>query len=249
MRKIEFKIGKQEYEVKDVNLMNYKEILEMLENPDKDTPYEIVEMLSGCPKEELMALKTVDWYFLWQEVQDMLIGTSTSTTTIVPVIEFHGVRYGLPTIEEMSIGEFADLDVITSGLNPEKRVAEIAAILYRPIVEETPEYIKLEPYSLEGTKKRTKLFQYLPLTAIKSANAFFLQCQNQSLKNMLDSFILEKNSSTFLQDLADLEESLQPDHGGHSLTSLLEKIPSDLNKLQNYLSGQPLTGLLGSETK
>jgi hypothetical protein len=249
MNKIEFKIGKKEYEVKDVNLMNYKDILEMLENPDKDTPYEIVEMLSGCPKEELMALKTVDWYFLWREVEDMLLGSSTSTTTIVPVIEFQGVRYSLPSIEDMSIGEFADLDVITSGTSPEKRMAEIAAILYRPIVEETPEYIKIESYSLEGTRKRQKLFQYLPLTAIKSANTFFLQCLNQSLKNMLDSLTSEKNNSTFLEDLADLEKSHPQDLGGLSLTSFLEKIPSDLNKLQNYLSGQASIGLLGNEMK
>ena len=30
MRKIEFKLGKKEYEVKDVTLQNYKDVLEML---------------------------------------------------------------------------------------------------------------------------------------------------------------------------------------------------------------------------
>jgi hypothetical protein len=221
----------------------------MLENPDNDTPYEIVEMLSGCPKEELMALKAVDWYFLWREVQDMLLSSSTSTTTIVPVIEFQGVRYSLPSIEDMSIGEFADLDVITSGASPEKRMAEIAAILYRPIVEETPEYIAIEPYSIEGTRKRQKLFQYLPLTAIKSANTFFLQSLNQSLKNMLDSLMSEKNNSIFLEDPGHLEGFLPQDLGGLSLMSFLEQIPSDLTRLQNYLSDQASIGLLGSETK
>ena len=249
MKKIEFKIGKKEYEVKEINLMNYKDILEMLENPDNDTPYEIVEMLSGCPKEELMALKTVDWFFLWREVQDMLLGSSTSTTSIVPVIEFQGVRYSLPSIEDMSIGEFADLDIITSGSSPEKRMAEVAAILYRPIVEETPEYIKIEPYSIEGTRKRQRLFQYLPLSAIKSANTFFLQSLNQSLKNMLDSLMSEKNNLMSLEDLDLLNESRQQDLGGHSLMFYLEQIPFDLTKLQNYLSAQASIGLRGRETK
>ena len=248
MKKIEFIIGKTEYEVKDVNLMNYKDVLEMLENSDSETPYEIVEMLSGCPKEKLKSLKTVDWYFLWQEVQDLLIGSSSNTNAILPIIEFMGVKYGLPQIEEMSVGEFADLDIIASGMNPEKRVAEIAAILYRPVVEETPEYIRLEDYTVEGTKKRQKLFQYLPISVIKSANAFFLQSASQSLKNTLDSLKLEKNSSTFLQDLEDLERSLQQEHGGTSLTSFLEKIPSDLEKLQSYLLEQPSIGLLGERT-
>jgi hypothetical protein len=148
----------------------------------------------------------------------------------------------------MTIGEFADLDIIASGPSPEKRLAEIASIVYRPVVEETPDYILLEKYTVEGAKKRERLFQFLPLSAIKSANAFFLQSASQSLKNMLDSSSLEKKNSTYLLDLEDLEKSLQPDSGGPSLTSYLEKIPSGLMTLQNYLSEQPLTGSPGKKT-
>lgn len=246
MRKIEFKIGKKEYVVKDVNLMNYKDVLEMLENPDAETPYEIVEFLSGCPKEDLKELKYSDWYFLWEEVQELLKG-GTSTTSIIPVIEFEGKKYGLPQIEEMSVGEFADLDIIASGPNPEKRLAEVASILYRPVVEESEAYIKLEKYTVEGAKKRERLFQFLPLSAIRSANAFFLQSASRSLVNMLDYLQLQNQTSTFPQDLEDLEKSLPPDLGGYSLMSLLEKIPSDLMLLQNSLLGQHSTGLLGEK--
>lgn len=248
MRKIEFKIGKQEYVVKDVNLMNYKDVMEMLQNPDGETPFEIVEFLSGCPKEDLKALKYSDWYFLWQEVQDLLTGNYT-TQSILPIIEFAGIKYGLPQIEDMSVGEFADLDIIASGTNPENRLAEVAAILYRPVIEETDTYIKLEKYTVEGAKKREKLFQYLPLSAIKSANAFFLQSASRSLENMLGYLQNQNQTSTFPQDLEDLEKSLPPDLGGYSLMSLLEKIPSDLTLLQNSLYGPPSTGLLGRETK
>lgn len=248
MRKIEFKIGKQEYVVKDVNLMNYKDVMEMLQNPDGETPFEIVEFLSGCPKEDLKALKYSDWYFLWQEVQDLLTGNYT-TQSILPIIEFAGIKYGLPQIEDMSVGEFADLDIIASGPNPESRLAEVAAILYRPIVEETEDYIVLEKYNIEGVKKREKLFQYLPLTAIRSANAFFLQSASRSLENMLGSFKSKNQTSTFLQDLEELEKSLPQDLGGFSLMSFLEKIPSDLTLLQNSLFGQPSTGLPGRKTK
>ena len=248
MKKIEFKIGREEYEVKDVTLQNYKEVLEMLENQDTETPYEIVEFLSGCPKETLKELKFSDWYFLWDETKDMLLGTSDQTTSIIPVIEFAGKRYGLPSIEDMSVGEFIDLDLITTGASPENRLAEIAAILYRPIAEETEDYIVLEKYSVEEAKKREKAFKFLPLSVIKSANAFFLQSASQSLKNTLDSLKSEKNNSTFLQDLEDLERSLLQEHGGTSLTSFLEKIPSDLEKLQSYLLEQPSIGLHGERT-
>ena len=248
MRKIEFKLGKKDYEVKDVTLQNYKDVLEMLAMPDAETPYEIVEFLSGCPKEDLKSLKYSDWYFLWEEVQELLKG-GTTTASIMPVIEFMGKRYGLPQIEDMSVGEFADLDIIASGPNPEQRLAEVAAILYRPIVEETEDYIVLEKYNIEGVKKREKLFQYLPLTAIRSANAFFLQSASRSLENMLDSFKSKNQTSTFLQDLEELEKSLPQDLGGFSLMSFLEKIPSDLTLLQNSLFGQPSTGLPGRKTK
>jgi hypothetical protein len=249
MKKIEFKIGREEYVVKDVTLQNYKEVLAMLENQDPETPYEIVEFLSGCPKETLKELKFSDWYFLWDETKDLLLGTSDQTTSIIPVIEFAGKRYGLPSIEDMSVGEFIDLDLITTGPSPENRLAEIAAILYRPIAEETEDYIVLEKYSVEEAKKREKLFRFLPLSVIKSANAFFLQSASQSLVNMLDSSKSPNLQSTLRQDLEELERFHQPELGGLSLTSLLEKIPYDFQKLQPYLLDQPLTGLLGSETK
>jgi hypothetical protein len=249
MKKIEFKIGRKEYLVKDVTLTNYKEVLGMLQDTDVETPYEIVEFLSGCPKETLKEIKFADWYFLWEEVKEMLLGNSTSTDTIVPIIEFQDRKYGLPSIEDLSLGEFADLDIIASGQNSENKLAEIAAILYRPVEEEGVDYIKLEKYSVESMKQRARLFQFLPLSAIKSANTFFLQSASQSLKSILDSSSQEKSSSTLLQDLADLERSLPQDPGGFSLTSFLEKIPSDLMQLHPYLSEQHLTGLLGEKTK
>jgi hypothetical protein len=248
MKRIEFTIDNKDYLVRDIHLQNYKDVMGLIEAPDADTPYEVVEYLSGCPKEELRGLKASDWFFLWSEVEEMILGQNT-TAAIQPIIEFMGVKYGLPQIEDMSIGEFADLDIIASGPSPEKRLAEIASIVYRQVVEETPDYIRLEKYTVEGAKKREREFQFLPLSAIKSANAFFLQSASQSLKNMLDSSKLKKTNSTFLLDLEDLERSLQPDSGGPSLTSYLEKIPSGLMTLQNYLSEQPSTGSPGRRTK
>lgn len=247
MKKIEFRIDKTDYEIKDLNLQNYRDIMNMLQNPDEETPYEIVEYLSGCPKEELKSLRVSDWFFLWAEVEGELQGQNT-TTAIQPTIEYLGVRYGLPQIEDMSIGEFADLDIIASGANLEKRLLGIASIVYRPIIEETEDFIKIEKHTSDGAKKREKLFQFLPLSAVLSASTFFLQSASQSLKNILDSSPTT-NSPTLLQDLEDLEKSLQPDPGGQSLTSYLQKIPSDLMKLQNYLYEQPLTGSPGGAMK
>jgi hypothetical protein len=248
MKKIEFTIDKNNFEIKELNLQNYKDIMDMLQNSDDETPYEIVEYLSGCPKEELKSLKLSDWFFLWAEVEEQLQGQNT-TTSIQPTIEYLGVRYGLPQIEDMSVGEFADLDIIASGTNLEKRLLGIAAIVYRPIIEETEDFIKIEKHTSDGAKKREKLFQHLPLSAVLSASTFFLQSASQSLKNILDSSPKGKNSPTLLQDLEELEKSLQPDHGGPSLTSYLQKIPSDLLKLQNYLYEQPLTGSPGGATR
>jgi hypothetical protein len=65
---------------------------------------------------------------------------------------------------------------------------------------------------------------------------------------MLASSKSKRNSSTFLQDLEELENSLQPDSGGPSLTFYLEKIPSGLTTLQDFLSERPLTGSPGKKT-
>jgi len=245
-----FKINGTEYEFKDITLRTYYNIKEILQDPKKGSEFEIVSVMTGCPVSELKRLKYQDWLMVWEEAQLKMISASQSTESIRPIIEFDGVKYGLPAIEDITIGEFADLDIIMAGDNAESKLANIAAVLYRPILKKKGNRLTLEPYNTEKYQERLEAFQDLPISAIKSANAFFLQSANSLLKSTADSLIqkAQKQNLTPSEGLEALQNLLLQDPGGELSILLQEKILFDLTKLQVSQSDKVLTGLLGRKT-
>jgi len=249
-RKATFNIGSEEYEFKDLTIKLYYELQDLLKEPDRESELKIVSILTDCPVEELKALKFEHWLTLWSEAQLQITAGVGDADSIRPTIEFKGVLYGLPKLEDITVGEFADLDIIATSPGAEKKLVEIAAILYRPVTHQKGDWIKIEPYTVDGYNERVQEFQDLPVSAIRSANSFFLQSGKLSLKNMLDS-LMKNEAMTILspQDQEDLKSLLLQEIGGASSTGSLGKILLDLKKLQNYKFALHSTGLLGRKTK
>lgn len=245
-----FKIGLSKYEFKEITLKNYYVLQDLLANPEDGSEYKIVECLSGCPVETLKKIKYKDWLMVWEEAQLQITSLVGNTTSINPIIEFQGVKYGLPNVDDMTLGEFADLDLIIGDKNAEKRLEDIAAIVYRPILEQKGNVLKLEPYDTDGYKYRKEIFIDLPVSAVKSANSFFLQYANLSLKNTVDSLLKMPEMMELPEaDRATLQSLAQVDLGGNSSIDWLEKILYDFQKLRAYNSAPHLTGLPGKKTK
>ena len=250
MHNVSFEIEKKEYTFKDITLARYYELQAILGLPDADSKFEIASILTDCPVEDLKSLRFHEWDLIWETTLLVINSLSSTTESIQPIMNFKGVEYGLPAIDDLTVGEFADLDIIISGNNAEKKMAEIAAILYRPVVSSDGEDVVLEKYDTAGFRKRAKEFQHLPLTAIRSANAFFLRCAALSLKNTKDSFRkMLKTTLTFPEDQEDLANPQLQEFGGESLTLLLEKIHSSLEMPQVYPLDLDSTGLPGKKTK
>lgn len=249
-RKATFNIGSEEYEFKDLTIRLYYELQDLIKEPNKDSELQIVSILTGCPVEELKALKFEHWLTLWNEAQLQITAGVGDADSIRPTIEFKDVLYALPKLEDITVGEFADLDVIATSPGADKKLVEIAAILYRPVTHRKGEWIKIEPYTVDGYNDRLQEFQDLPVSAIRSANSFFLQSGKLSLKNMLDS-LMKNEAMTILsqQDRDNLSQLLLQEIGGSSSTDLLGKILLDLKQLQNYQFALRSTGLLGRKTK
>lgn len=245
-----FKINKKEYFFEELTLRKYYELKKILASEHKEAEFQIVECITKCPVEELKKLKFQDWLLVWVAAESQIKELQGDTTAIRPVVEFNGIKYGLPQIEEMTIGEFADLDIIFASGSPEAKLAEIAAVLYRPVVSQQGETLTLEPYDTEGFKVRAEAFQDFPLTAIRSANSFFLQSVNSSLKNIADSLISSKEmKSLSLHDQDNLKNLLQQGPGGEPSIFWLEKILSDFQKQPSSRYAQLSTGSPGKKPR
>ena len=245
-----FKIGKDSYEFKEITLKTYYKLQDLLANQDKDSEYKIVECLTGCPIETLFKLKYSAWIMVWEEAQMQITSLVGNAASINPIVEFQGIKYGLPNVDDMTLGEFADLDLIVGDKNAERRLEDIAAIVYRPIKSQKGNVMVLEDYDTNGYKYRKEIFLDLPVSAVKSANSFFLQYANRSLKSTLDSLLeIPEVKQLPEADQETLKSLALVDLGGNSSIVWLEKILFDLQRLRLYKSAPHLTGLPGKKTK
>jgi len=248
MSKPSFKIGLSKYEFKEISLATYYKLQDLLMNPEKDTEYLIVECLTDCPIATLRKLKYGDWVLVWDEAQLQITRLKGNADSINPIIEFKGVKYGLPAIEDITVGEFVDLDLILADKNADRKLEDIAAILYRPVIEHKGNILKIEDYDTDGFKYRKELFLDLPVSAVKSANSFFLQCANSSLRSTLNSLLqMEETKMMDPKDLEKLQKAAQLEIGGDLSTLFLEETFLNLRKLRSSRSEPLSTGLRGKK--
>ena len=156
----------------------------------------------------------------------------------------------MPDVDDISIGEYIDLDLILHSDKSDRKLNEIAAILYRPIVSKKGGVIRIEPYDSKETKVRAERFMDLPISAIKSANAFFLHSAKSLQKNLLDSLNLPKMMQILHpEDQEQLQSFLQQELGGLQLTEFQEKIHSILERQHDSQSDPFSTSWLGKKLR
>lgn len=245
-----FEIGKKTYYFKEITLRKYYALQDLLVNKGKGTEFAVVEQLTDCPIELLRKIKYQDWLMIWEEAQIQIGRLMGNADAVQPIIEFNGQKYGLVPVEDMTVGEFVDLDLVLTTGNPERKLEEIAAIVYRPIIKQRGKTIELEPYDSKGFEERKEAFKDLPISAIRSANSFFLQYANSSLKNILQSLAeMEEMKMMPQKDQEILQNFLQHDLGGESSISWLEQTLYDLQGLRKSPSDRRLIGLRGKKAK
>jgi hypothetical protein len=254
MTKATFKINDSEYAFKEITLRVYYGItsLNTGDLTERELEYKIVNLLTECPEKELKKLKFSDWLLIWEEAKYRISTMQGNADTIKPVIELNGIKYSLPDVNDMTIGEFADLEVIQSAPDASKRLNEIAAILYRPVLKTRGNKVVVEEYDSDGFQERKALFMDLPLSSIKSANSFFLQFVQHSLKNTVESLKLMTKEASMNPEQKERLESLLTklqEFGGDSFMDLQIMILSDLTEHQDSKYVKPLTTLRGKSMK
>jgi len=244
MKTPEFQIGKTTYRFQDITVRTYNTLQAILASEEKDKEFAIVECLTLAPVAKLKTLKYADWLLVWEETILQIQTLNGTTDKIQPIIEFKGAKWGLPNVQDMSVGEFADLEVFFSQKDSGSNMHQAAAILYRPVLKQKGEYILLEPYDAEKARERTEDFLDLPLSAIRSANAFFLQSATSLLRNTAHSLSKSKGMNWMSpEDREQLLSLTQLDLGGESSIASAGKILLNLTKQHSSRLERPTIGL------
>lgn len=250
MKRTQFKVSGKTYEFKPLTLEGYYVLQELLKDPQPGDEYEIVSVITECPISDLKKLKLSDWIIIWDQTQLEIEDLLKADDEIAKEITFEGVRYALPSIEEMTIGEFADLEILYSQQNIDKKLEEIVAILYRPVISPEGKPVQIEEYDSKTAAERAKAFLKLPVGTIKSINVFFSQYVKSSIKNTLESLVqMPEMKMLPIEQQEMLRNLLQQESGGESSIPLLEKTLSNFQKQRHLVYEVASTGSLGKPTK
>lgn len=243
--KIKFEIDRKEYAISEIKLWQYYEIKNALFMEEIDSKFRIISALSDCPVDVLRGLDLEDWSQIWGNFEMMV--SSVAKTQLVDTFFLNGEEYGLTKIDSMTMGEFADLDVILHAPDADNKLHEVLAILYRPVTGRTRKGYYIEDYDYEGFKWRSKEFLNAPLFLAKPATGFFLHSVKASLEAM-DNFLKVKTTNPKLLRLKELVKTLRESGGKHSLLSQ-EEMLSIYQELQSLESESLSTSSLSDMKK
>jgi hypothetical protein len=184
---IKFKIDGEQYYISDVmTIENYVKIYKVKDLFDEDYfPAKIVSLVSGASADDLKQGGYKEVAYLAQQVIRML--PNENNLPFVERFMIDDVHYGFfPTWKELTFAEFMDMDTLLS--KPQDEILNylhvLAAIMYRPIVEERSKHdFDIEPYDVETMKTRAELFnKRLNVSVILAASVFFCKLEkNYSL--------------------------------------------------------------------
>lgn len=150
----------------------------------------------------------------------------TKVPALVKQFEMDGKKFGfIPNLDEMSQGEYIDLDTYSTIENWQE-MHRVMAILYRPIIQQSKEKYLIEPY--ETSSKYAEAMKDLPLDIALSAVVFFYRLGNDCLISTMD--YLAENQANF-----QIQPNSESDGDGIQVsTALLREMLGDLMKLQNF---------------
>ena len=248
---IEFNINGNDYTISDVTISQYYKIQHLLVLDSADSKLQIVHYLSGCPMKELKTLEQFQFMQLFSEIANGPLNTEKDVK-LYKHIGLNGKAYGLLDFTKITIGEFADMDVIKVDPLKEQKLHVMMAILYRPteVLSETMDWVQIQPYDSDSLDARAKEFLDLPLKHVYSALSFFLLIPKYLLKDIEDSLMTEMTNQILkeknpiakeaLKTASLLISELQEDGTMPSILSL-ETIYSRLTKLQDLARHSSLT--------
>jgi hypothetical protein len=207
----------------------------------------IVAHLSGCPEEDVKRLKPYQFLPLWQQVEQMFSVKEDNPVQVE--IRLGEEHLGLVHMDELTIGELADAEVIMHSHNADARTHELLAILYRPVTGYWGKTYTVEEYDSKKCRDRADLFLKMDLDVMRGATAFFFAFEQACTKVIVDSLRPTiKESPQKIRLLSEtLLKLLVP--GKTSFTSARERVLSSLNEQLDSMSGRDSTSWLASETK
>lgn len=163
----------------DLSLTKYYQIQGLLGLiTQANNQLEIVSILADCPFDSLLRMNSSEFDELWNLCLQGPLNGSAEPFERIQIID--DKEYHFIDITKLTIGEYADMDVLNNHPNSIQQLHKMMAILWRPAGAH---------YS-EGFEERAQLFlEKMPLSVVLQSSDFFLLTARTFLTDMLDSLL------------------------------------------------------------
>lgn len=230
---IEFKISGKEYKIDEVTIQHYYDIQDLIVRQDFAAKVEIVSKISKCPESELKRLEKQHFIIIWDNLVNHYLDLSEQTPFHRNLV-FNNELYGFIDVNKITLGEFADMDMLKTDPMSQKKLHMMMAILYRPAVQITKNWMEVEAYNSDTMMHRAEEFLNLPIKYVTGALNFFSAVSRYYVETTLNS--LTQNPATTPREKLMIELSSQImleqlEIGVKSYTSVQETILPKLEKL------------------
>jgi len=169
---------------RELTIEQYQKFLKV-EGDQTFTLLKALEIFANIPLKVAHAMRADDVLSIANELLTMVSVEHPLTRRL----SFRGQEYGfVPNLEEMSFGEYIDLDTYLSDM---QMLHKTVGVLYRPIVKEKGDYYEVEPYN--GTDG----FSDFPLDVALGATLFFYRLSNKLLKSTQTSLEEQKEMGSY----------------------------------------------------
>ena len=202
----------------EITLGQYQEYAKLQDLSETDLQLKTIEIFCNVPEVVVRNMKATDIVEICGIINNMF----DTKHQLISMFKMNGVEYGfIPSLEDMSFGEYVDLDTFIGDNDNLHRAVNV---LYRPI-----EHRKGNRYTIKDYEPNTsEIAKDMPLDAVLGAVVFFYNLGKDLSLVMLNS-LDKKNEQTLAEYLTS-----QPNGGGtiqsmDYLAGILQNLNISLN--------------------
>ena len=203
----------------EITLGQYQKYLKIQsQNEDENfLAMKMIEIFCGLRGDTILAMKAKSI----KDITTILTNMFNEKPDLVRQFDIGKKSYGfIPKLEDMSFGEYIDLDTYISDT---ENLHRAMAVLYRPIKQKYQDKYLIEDYNGE----ESDIMKSMPMDAVLSSILFFYHLGMELSQAMMS--YLEEEEIALLQQQISVENGDGINHFSDSLKEILQDLKISLN--------------------
>ena len=202
----------------EITLGQYQEFDSLDLKNDADVQLKMIEIFCKVPSVVVRNMKATDIV----EICNIINAMFETKHQLINTFKLEGQEYGfLPSLEDMTFGEYVDLDTF---IGEPENLHRAMNVLYRPIDLRQGNRYTLKEYVPDNSKDAKNY----PLDAVLGAMVFFYSLGKDLSLVMMNSLDTQ-NEEILVQHLASLQNGAGTIQSMHSLKEILQDLNISLN--------------------